>query len=61
MVIFHTPPRPATGPSLERPAATSLPVVGQVIGAGALQCFLKPFQVDRLMEGVRQALDTEAA
>jgi DNA-binding NtrC family response regulator len=36
-------------------------LVGQVIGAGALQCFLKPFQVELLIEGVRQALDTEAA
>ncbi len=33
----------------------------RVLGAGARQCFLKPFQVERLVEGVHQALHGEAA
>jgi len=32
----------------------------QVLGAGALQCFLKPFRVELLVEGVHQALAREA-
>lgn len=34
-------------------------LVRQVMGAGAVQCFLKPFRVELLVEGVRQALARE--
>ena len=33
----------------------------RVMGAGALQCFLKPFRVELLMDAVHQALRREAA
>ena len=36
-------------------------MVREVLGAGALQCYLKPFQVDQLVDGVQQALRGEAA
>jgi DNA-binding NtrC family response regulator len=48
-------------PAIAITAHGSPAVVRQVVGAGALQCFLKPFRVERLMDGVRQALSQEAA
>ncbi len=34
-------------------------LVRQVLGAGAQQCFLKPFRVELLVDGVRHALARE--
>ncbi len=36
-------------------------LVRDVLGAGAQACFLKPFRVEQLVEGARQALAPEAA
>lgn len=48
-------------PAIAVTADSTPETLRRVLGAGALQCFLKPFQVERLVEGVREAVHGEEA
>lgn len=48
-------------PAIAVTAHGSPEMLRKVLSAGALQCFLKPFPVERLVEGVQEALRESAA